>query len=193
MLVVLVGPSGSGKTSVWEGLIREHGCMPFQTVTTRPRREEEQGKEWVQYQFVSQDVFAEWESQGAFMESIMYVGNRYGTLRREVERAIASSKVYVGIVEQEGSDRLKLFHPQVCSIFIRPSDQEALKQRLKERDSETMESFLSRISLIESEMLHESSNDFTVINDVLSESIGHAGRIISDLRHVNRLAIEQEG
>lgn len=187
MLIVLVGPSGSGKTSIWEGLIREHGCRPFQTVTTRPQREEEEQKEMLQYQFLSKESFSELESQDAFLEHITYVGNRYGTLKRDVERAVTSSEVYVGIVEQEGSDRLKLFHSEVCSIFIRPSDQSVLQQRLKERDSETMDTFLSRLSLIETEMLSEAANDFTVVNDVLEESIEQAGRIVTDILHVRTL------
>ena len=92
---VVTGPSGAGKGTLIRELL---GRMPELEVavsaTTRLRREAEvDGRD---YYFLSDGEFARRVAAGEFLEHVTYVsGQRYGTLRSEVDRISDAGRVCV--------------------------------------------------------------------------------------------------
>jgi guanylate kinase len=84
---VITGPSGVGKGTLIKGLLeRVPGLELSVSATTRPPREGEvDGRD---YHFLTPEEFHERVERGDFVEHAVYAGNRYGTLRSELERPV---------------------------------------------------------------------------------------------------------
>ena len=82
---MITGPSGVGKGTLIKGLLdRVPGLELAVSATTRPPRPgEADGRD---YHFLSEEEFEERAQAGDFVEHAVYAGNRYGTLRSELER-----------------------------------------------------------------------------------------------------------
>src|SRR5438045_2335358 len=92
-VVVVTGPSGAGKGTLERILIERMPELELAvSATTRPRRRtEEDGRE---YWFISPEEFERRVQAGDFLEWVDYVsGQRYGTLRSEIERIHDASRI----------------------------------------------------------------------------------------------------
>ena len=89
---VITGPSGVGKGTLIRDLRRRvPGLELSVSATTRDPREGEESA--VDYHFLSADEFAERADAGDFLEHATFSGNRYGTLRSEIERTLDAGEV----------------------------------------------------------------------------------------------------
>ena len=81
---VITGPSGVGKGTLIAQLLRRvPGLELSVSATTRePRAGEADGRD---YHFLGREEFDRRARAGEFLEHATYSGNRYGTLRPEVE------------------------------------------------------------------------------------------------------------
>jgi guanylate kinase len=81
----VTGPSGVGKGTLIKGLLeRVPGLELAVSATTRPPRSGEvNGRD---YHFLSSEDFDRRVRSGDFVEHAEYAGNRYGTLRSELDR-----------------------------------------------------------------------------------------------------------
>ena len=88
-IVLVVGaPSGAGKTTLLHLLMERQTALRFSVShTTRARREGE--TDGVDYHFVTPAAFEHELAGGGFLEWAEVYGNRYGTHRLEVARALA--------------------------------------------------------------------------------------------------------
>ena len=88
---VITGPSGVGKGTLIRELVRRvPGLELSVSATTRePREGEADGRE---YHFLAPAEFERRIEEKDFLEFATYSGNRYGTLRREVERRLAAGR-----------------------------------------------------------------------------------------------------
>ena len=85
-VLVITGPSGVGKGTLIRGLLER---MPgLRAVASRPpRARRARGRsDGVDYWFLSHGEFERRVEAGEFVEHAEYAGNRYGTLRSELER-----------------------------------------------------------------------------------------------------------
>ena len=101
---VITGPSGVGKGTLIRDL-REPASRARAPVsaTTRPPREGEQhGRD---YHFLTAEEFAERADAGDFLEHATFSGNRYGTLRSEIERILDGGRSVVLEIEVQGAAR----------------------------------------------------------------------------------------
>jgi guanylate kinase len=150
-------------------LERVKGVGPTVSATTRDRRPSEQdGRE---YHFLSGPEFAERIDQGAFLEHVTYVsGNRYGTLRSELDRIRGAGRVPLLELETEGALRVKREVPGAVTIFISaPVDE--LERRLRERATESDGEIGERIALARHQLEQAGEFDYVVENDDLDRAV----------------------
>ena len=95
---MITGPSGVGKGTLIRGLLeRIPGLeLSVSATTRRPRPGERDG---VDYHFLSDAGFDERLAGGDFLEHATYSGNRYGTLRSELERRLREGQPLVLEIE----------------------------------------------------------------------------------------------
>ena len=105
----------------------------------------------------------------------MYNGLYYGTLKSEVERIWASGRHVIFDVDVKGGVALKeYFGDKALAVFVRVANIEVLKQRLRQRGTESEESFNKRIDKAEYELQFEDQFDLTIVNDSLNDALEEA-------------------
>ena len=101
-MFVITGPSGVGKGTLIRGLLHRLPELELSvSATTRsPRPGERDG---VDYHFLSPAEFDACVAAGDFVEHAEYSGNRYGTLRSELERRLSAGAAVVLEIEVQGA------------------------------------------------------------------------------------------
>lgn len=182
-LVVLSAPSGGGKTTITKEILARRRDVGYSvSATTRaPRPGERDGQA---YHFLSAARFAELEKQGAFLESAEYAGARYGTLKAEVDKVLASGRHVVLDIEIAGAKRVRELYPwpRSVEIFVLPPSVEVLLDRLRGRKTESDEAIAPRISQAIEELAESQAFDYRIINDDLARAVRDVEAIIED-RH----------
>jgi guanylate kinase len=146
-VVVLAGPSGGGKTTIARELVRrwpEAFCYSVSATTRRPRAGERDGEA---YHFLTREEFARRAAAGAFLEWAEYAGERYGTLRAEVERGLAAGRHVLLDIEVQGARQVRAAYPPPASvgIFLVPPSPQALVERLRARGTESPAALRERL------------------------------------------------
>jgi guanylate kinase len=182
-LIVISAPSGAGKTSIAQAILAQNKGMRFSiSATTRPRRATEtEGKDYyflTKYEFqgrVAAGEFAEWEE---------IYGEYYGTLRSEIDRAIAAGESLVLDVDVKGGLSIKKLYPDALLIFVRPPGVEELFERLRNRHTENSTTLTRRMERVPMELAMGAKFDRQVINDVLERAIEEVQEIVQQyIRH----------
>ena len=174
-LVVISGPSGAGKTTVCRALKCDPRVEFSVSATTRPQRSgEEEGRD---YRFMSAADFAAAEERGEFLESATYNGNRYGTLRAPMERALAAGKVFVLEIEVQGTRQLRGRGVAGTYVFVVPPSFDVLRERLIARQQNSADEIAARLAIAREELEAAALYDHVVENLVLDETIAKVREI----------------
>ena len=170
-LVVISAPSGAGKTTICRELQKERPDWIFSvSCTTRPKREYE--KDGFDYQFASQEEFDQMVKAGDLVEFEEVHGYMYGTVRNNVEKAIANGDVLLLEVDVKGGVAIKEAYPgHATTIFVRPPSEEVLKKRLRTRGADSEARITKRLERMKMEMAFEDQYDFSVVNDDITETV----------------------
>ncbi len=169
-LIVLSAPSGAGKTSIAKVLLQRFPLMAFSiSATTRPIRPgEEHGRD---YFFLTKEDFLRRVDHGELVEWEEIFTNHYGTLKSEVDRALANGQVMLFDVDVKGALSIKaMYTNDAVLIFVAPPSVEELRARLLNRrteDSATIERRMARVSM---EMEAGAQFDHRVVNDDLQRA-----------------------
>lgn len=92
ILIALTGLTGSGKDTVKGGLLKKNPSIGrIITHTTRPIRKGEQSG--VNHYFVTRPEFEQMIKEGQLIEWVDYVGNYYGTSKKEFEKILNGQDV----------------------------------------------------------------------------------------------------
>ena len=176
-IVVVAAPSGSGKTSIAKEILRRYPTFRFSvSATTRPKRPTEtDGKD---YFFLARAEFEKRIAAGAFVEWETIYGNLYGTLRSEVDAALAQGKHLMFDVDVKGALSIKRAYPEACLIFIRPPSVAVLEQRLRARLTEDAETLRQRMERVPMELEQAALFDHVVVNDVLETATDEVDAIV---------------
>lgn len=170
LLVVLSGPSGCGKDTVLAELKkRDKSICQSVSMTTRQKRSEE--TDGVDYFFTDVPTFEKNIEKGFFLEYVKYGVNYYGTPKEAVDRLIDDGNTVFLKIEVEGAGNIRLFYPEVVSIFVAPPSFKMLEERLRARGTENEEDLQRRIRIAENELSRAHEYDYVVINDTLPECI----------------------
>ncbi len=175
-LFVITGPSGVGKGTLIAELLRRLPELRLSvSATTRsPRPGEREGRE---YHFLSAEEFDRLAREGAFLEHATYGGNRYGTLRSEVDRELAAGRSVVLEIEVQGARQVRAAVPESVQVFIAPPAPGALRERLEGRGTDAPEAIEERLRTAERELAAQSEFPYVVVNDDVARAAAELERI----------------
>ena len=102
VLLIVASPSGAGKTSLCRRLMADHKGLELSvSMTTRGIRPGEvDGRD---YHFVGHDEFQRLIDEDAFLEWADVHGNRYGSPRGPVDRALAEGRDVLFDIDWQGA------------------------------------------------------------------------------------------
>ena len=178
LLFVVTGPSGAGKGTLIQKLVASRPDLAVAvSATTRPLRPgEEDGRE---YHFLPVEEFQRRVDAGDFLEHVDYVsGHRYGTLREEVDRILASGRSVVLELETHGAKEVQALLPEAVTIFVEPPTFAELERRLRERATESAGEIGERLELARRQAQEAGDFDNVVTNDDLERAVAEVGAII---------------
>jgi guanylate kinase len=171
-LFVVSAPSGAGKSTLIKAVLEDarfKDLVYAVSHTSRvPREGEIEGKD---YYFVSREKFEEMAREGDFLEYTETFGNYYGTSKSVVEARLNAGIDVITDVDVVGAKNIKKFFPVAVLIFIAPPTFEILRERLKNRQTESPENFELRINQAKAELSDAYLYDFLIINDDLSSAL----------------------
>lgn len=185
--LILSAPSGGGKTTIARELLRQRTDIGYSvSCTTRPSRQGE--VEGTDYYFLDTDSFQSARERGDFAESADVHGNLYGTLRREVDRVLASGRHVVMDIDVQGARQFVVAYPDSVLVFILPPDAGVLLRRLKERGTESGESLSRRLSSAVAELKAVSLYGYVVVNAELKSAVSSVSKIVdAESRRLSRI------
>ena len=168
-LIVFSAPSGSGKTTIVRYLLaQEELNLEFSvSATSRAKRGDEIDTK--DYYFLSIDDFKQHIKADEFLEwEEVYRDNFYGTLKKEIERIWDLGKHVIFDIDVSGGLRIKRKFPeQTLAIFVKPPSIDALKIRLKKRQTESQDKINMRVAKASAELATAPLFDYIIENDVL--------------------------
>lgn len=180
--IIFCAPSGSGKTTIVKHLLATDPRLGFSiSACTRDRRgrNEENGKD---YYFLTPKEFKEKIDNDEFVEwEEVYEGNFYGTLKSEVQRIWDNGKHVIFDVDVQGGMHLKeYFGDRGLAVFVKAPSLNVLKERLRDRNTETDSSLSQRLFKAKFEMTFENKFDEVLVNNDLKESLEFASKLVND-------------
>lgn len=177
-LLVLSSPSGGGKTTVVNKLLKIHPEFVLSvSATTRPSRKKE--KHGVDYFFLSDSEFDRRIDYGDFVEWAWVYNYRYGTLKSIIEKGLSEDKVILLNTDIQGAESIKNAYPNsTVRVFILPPSEEELERRLRNRDSDSLESIETRLQNSLKEVQEALKFDYLVINHDLKKCVALVEKII---------------
>jgi len=161
---VITGPSGVGKGTLIRELLQRVPDLELSvSATTRaPREGEENGRD---YHFLTPEQFEQRVEEKDFLEFATYSGNRYGTLRSEVERCLDAGRSVVLEIEVQGAQQVRAAKPDSVQIFIAPPDPAVLRERLMGRGTDSTDAIDERLKVAEQELAAQDDFDHQIVND----------------------------
>jgi guanylate kinase len=174
-VLVITGPSGVGKGTLIRELCRQFPDLRLSvSATTRPPRSgERDGRD---YHFLTVDEFERRVQAGEFLEHADYAGNRYGTLRSEVERGPVVLEI-----EVQGARQVREALPSAAQVFIAPPSLDALRERLIGRGTDSPEGIRARLAQAERELGAQDEFGHVVVNDDLPRASAELNDLVATI------------
>ena len=174
--LVLSSPSGGGKTTIARALLAREDVGYSVSATTRaPRPGEADGKD---YFFLTRKEFQRRVAAGEFVEHAEYSGERYGTLKSQLDAVLASGRHTVLDIEIQGARAVKKLHPEAVLVFIVPPSAEELLARLGGAEGTRAKSLDRRLSRAVDELAVALEYDYIVVNEDKTEAVAEVAAIL---------------
>ncbi len=166
IILILCGPAGSGKTTLCDQMLAQFGSLKrIITATTRkPRPGERHGEH---YFFFTEADFKEHIEAGAFYEHAKVHGRHYGTLKSEVQAQLNAGNDILLNIDVQGAASFRehathdpLLASRLRTIFIRPESVEVIRERLRERQSDSEAEIERRLQTALQELATAESHDY---------------------------------
>lgn len=174
---VITGPSGVGKGTLIRGLLQRRPALELSvSATTRPPRPGE--RDGLDYHFLTPQQFDARVREGDFLEHAAYSGNRYGTLRSELQRRLGQGVPVVLEIEVQGARQVRAAMPDAVAVFIAPPSRDSLRVRLVGRGTDPPEQVDARMATAERELEAQHEFAHVVVNDRLEDATGELVEIV---------------
>lgn len=178
LLIVVSGASGTGKGTVCKKIL---GDMPeiyysISATTRQPRPGETDG---VEYFFITREEFKTWIAEDKFLEYAEVYGNFYGTPLHKIEERLSRGENVLLEIDTQGALNVMAKVPDGIYIFLLPPSLEELKNRIKNRGTETPETLERRLNAAKSEIEIGKKYQYVVINDTVDEAVKKIKAIIA--------------
>jgi guanylate kinase len=166
-----------GKGTLIKGLLeRTPGLQLAVSATTRePRNSEVNG---VDYHFLSGEDFDRRVARGEFLEHAEYAGNRYGTLKSELERPAQGIVLEIDV---QGARQVRERLPEAKLVFIEPPSVKDLERRLAARASDQPDQIARRLAAAKDELDAASEFDHRIVNDDLDRALEELARVAATM------------
>ena len=182
MIFIIAGPSGAGKTTVCRKLIKEDSRLLYSiSATTREKRKGE--KDGVDYYFITEEEFEEWEKEGKFLETAKVHGYNYGTLKDFVNKSDKEEREILMDVDVKGKISICKKIKNAVSIFLMPPTMTEAVKRIKGRNQEKEKEIKKRMETATHEIKEVKNFDYLVVNEDLRETVRIIKSIIVAERH----------
>ena len=178
LLIVISGASGTGKGTVCKKLLEDLPQMFYSiSATTRqPRNGEVDGKE---YFFISVEQFKSWLAEDKFLEYAEVYGNFYGTPLHTIEERRNNGVDVLLEIDVQGALKVMSKCPDGVYIFLLPPSIEELRNRIKNRGTESPESLTRRINSATNEIATAKNYQYVVVNDSVNAAVEKIKSIIT--------------
>ncbi|MAZ46662.1 MAG: guanylate kinase [Rickettsiales bacterium] len=167
LMLVLSSPSGAGKTTICKEILKNVKELKMSiSFTTRPKRKSEvDGRD---YFFISEKRFKDLQAKDFFIENAKVFDHLYGTPKNFVEENLIKGMDVLFDIDWQGAQKLSNFSKtDIVSVFILPPSNSILKERLKKRNEDSLETVNKRMSKAKSEISHWIEYDYVLINEDL--------------------------
>ena len=155
-----------GKGTLIRGLLEQmpEVRLSVSATTRRARAGETEGQD---YWFLEPEEFERRVQSGDFVEHAEYAGNRYGTLRSELER---EGEGIVLEIDVQGARQVRETLPEATQVFIAPPSVEVLRERLEGRGSDSPDQVQVRLGEAEGELAAQGEFRKVIENDDLERA-----------------------
>ncbi|MDR0351614.1 MAG: guanylate kinase [Puniceicoccales bacterium] len=170
-LFIISGPAGIGKSTVCKNLLASiNGEMLRRviTMTTRkPRSNEVHAKD---YHFVSEQYFDNCIEEDLLLEyATVYEKARYGTPKEIIIDGLTNGIHLLLVIDVQGMIGVKKnmppeLLPNVVTVFILPESMNIVIDRLRHRNSESVDEFNQRIRFARDEIAISKKYDYNIIS-----------------------------
>jgi guanylate kinase len=180
LLIVISGPSGVGKDAVIQRMKERN--LPFHfvvTATNRPPRENEiDGKDYI---FLSDAEFARMLDNDELLEHAFVYEQYKGIPRSQVRKAFDSGLDVIMRLDVQGASTIKKISEDALLIFLTPTSDEELIQRLYSRENSKDENLAMRVAMARQELKRIEEFDYVITNrqNQLDEAVDHILAIIT--------------
>ena len=168
-LFIITAPSGAGKSSLIKSIIEEGKIELSVSATTREPRINEV-HEW-DYSFLSINEFQKLIDQNSFLEYAKVHEHFYGTLLSHVSKKLDTGIDIILDIDVQGFYQLQEKNIEYTSIFILPPSLDILRERLKDRATESTSSIDIRLLNAKKEIKAAPHFDYLVLNDNFEDAL----------------------
>ena len=178
LLIVVSGASGTGKGTVCKKLLADIPTLYYSisATTRRPRAGETDG---VEYFFLTREEFQRWIDEGKFLEHAEVYGNFYGTPAHKIEERLERGEDVLLEIDIQGALNVMAKKPDGVYIFLLPPSLEELKNRIKNRGTESPETFARRFQSAVGEISTGQKYQYAVVNDTVDAAAEKIKAIIA--------------
>ena len=188
--LIISAPSGTGKSTLIDMLIQHDSSFSLSvSATTRARRNGE--VDGVNYFYKSNQEFDELVAKDAFLEYAEVFGSMYGTLKDHVGTLNNNGKNVIFDIDPVGASNLKLkLNNSAISIFIMPPNMTELRNRLVQRDTESLDVIERRMSEAQLQIEEWRKYDYIIVNNNIQDALNNILQIVHGYKHSSNNIID---